>query len=30
MTTHDTKLQGREAIANGTMAFHVDKPAGFL
>ena len=29
MTTHGTRLQGREQIANGTMAFHFEKPIGF-
>lgn len=29
MSTHQTKLQGREAVARQTMAFHFDKPAGF-
>jgi ferredoxin-NADP reductase len=29
MTTHGSKLRGREQIAHGTMAFHLDKPAGF-
>ena len=29
MTTHQTRLQGREEIASGTMAFHFEKPAGF-
>ena len=29
MTTHQARLQGREAIANGTMAFHFEKPPGF-
>ena len=29
MTTHDSKLRGREKVAHGTMAFHFDKPAGF-
>lgn len=29
MTTHATRLQGREEIANATMAFHFEKPAGF-
>jgi ferredoxin-NADP reductase len=29
MTTHESRLQGREEIANGTMAFHFEKPAGF-
>lgn len=29
MTTHGSKLRGREQVAHGTMAFHFDKPAGF-
>lgn len=29
MTAHDSKLRGREQVAQGTTAFHVDKPAGF-
>lgn len=29
MSTHKTRLQGREAVARQTMAFHFDKPAGF-
>ena len=29
MTTHESRLQGREEIANGTMSFHFEKPAGF-
>jgi len=29
MTTHATRLQGREEIANATMAFHLEKPVGF-
>ena len=29
MTTCETRLEGREEIAEGTMAFHFDKPAGF-
>jgi ferredoxin-NADP reductase len=29
MSTHETRLQGREEIADGTMAFHFEKPAGF-
>ena len=29
MTTYQTKLKSREEIAEGTMAFHLEKPAGF-
>ncbi len=29
MSTHDSKLLGREQVARGTIAFHFDKPAGF-
>lgn len=29
MTAQRTVLRGRESIADGTMAFHFDKPAGF-
>ena len=29
MTTHQATLEGREEIADGTMAFHFEKPAGF-
>jgi ferredoxin-NADP reductase len=29
MIMYETKLQQREEIANGTMAFHFDKPVGF-
>lgn len=29
MSTYQTRLKGREEIADGTMAFHFDKPAGF-
>ena len=29
MTAYETRLEGREEIAEGTMAFHFDKPAGF-
>jgi len=29
MTTHSTTLRAREPVAQGTMAFHLDKPAGF-
>ena len=29
MTTHDVKLVKREEVAEGTMAFHFDKPTGF-
>ena len=29
MTTYDVKLEGREEVAEGTMAFHFDKPSGF-
>ena len=28
MTTHESRLQGREEIAKRTMAFHFEKPAG--
>ena len=30
MSTYEAKLQGREEIARGTMAFHFEKPAGFI
>ena len=30
MTMHDVVLTGREKIADGTLAFHFRKPAGFL
>jgi ferredoxin-NADP reductase len=30
MTRYETGLQGREEIATGTMAFHFEKPAGFI
>jgi ferredoxin-NADP reductase len=30
MSTYEAKLQGREEIAQGTMAFHFEKPAGFI
>ena len=30
MTTHETRLAGREDVAQGTVAFHFEKPAGFL
>lgn len=29
MAAHETALTGREAVAEGTMAFHFDKPRGF-
>lgn len=29
MSTYQARLQGREAIAEGTMAFHFEKPRGF-
>lgn len=29
MNTHDVKLASREEVAEGTLAFHFDKPAGF-
>ena len=29
MTTYQTRLKSREEIAEGTMAFHLEKPAGF-
>lgn len=29
MSTYETKLQGREDLAEGTMAFHFAKPPGF-
>jgi ferredoxin-NADP reductase len=29
MTTHQARLRAREEIANGTMAFHFEKPHGF-
>jgi ferredoxin-NADP reductase len=29
MTTYQARLRGREEIANGTMAFHFEKPPGF-
>lgn len=29
MTTYDARLEGREEIAEGTMAFHFEKPTGF-
>jgi ferredoxin-NADP reductase len=29
MSTHSVALRGREEVAEGTMAFHFDKPAGF-
>jgi ferredoxin-NADP reductase len=29
MTTYDVKLKKREEVAQGTMAFHFDKPLGF-
>jgi len=30
MSTDEVRLQGREDVAEGTMAFHFDKPAGFI
>ncbi len=29
MTIYDAKLKSREEVATGTMAFHIEKPAGF-
>ena len=29
MTTYQSRLRGREEVAEGTMAFHLEKPAGF-
>ena len=29
MTTYQSRLRDREEVAEGTMAFHLDKPAGF-
>ena len=29
MATHTVKLQARQPVAEGTMAFHLEKPAGF-
>ncbi|MGH8248441.1 MAG: ferredoxin--NADP reductase [Gammaproteobacteria bacterium] len=29
MTTYTVRLEGREEVAQGTMAFHFEKPAGF-
>ena len=29
MATYQSRLRGREEVAEGTMAFHLDKPAGF-
>jgi ferredoxin-NADP reductase len=29
MTTYEVRLEGREEIAEGTMAFHFEKPSGF-
>jgi ferredoxin-NADP reductase len=29
MTTYEARLEGREEIAEGTMAFHFEKPTGF-
>jgi ferredoxin-NADP reductase len=29
MTTYEVRLEGREEIAEGTMAFHFEKPTGF-
>ncbi len=29
MTTYDAKLRKREEVAEGTMAFHFDRPSGF-
>lgn len=30
MSIHMVKLTGHEKVADGTMAFHFEKPAGFL
>ncbi len=30
MSIHMVKLTGREEVADGTMAFHFEKPAGFM
>lgn len=30
MSTYDVKLRGREEVAEGTMAFHFEKPPGFV
>src|SRR5688572_6492251 len=30
MATLESRLRGREAVANGTIAFHFEKPAGFV
>src|SRR5262245_11042654 len=29
MSTYTVKLKGRQEVAEGTMAFHLEKPAGF-
>ena len=29
MTTYQTRLRSREEVADRTMAFHLQKPAGF-
>jgi len=29
MTTYQSRLSGREEVAEDTMAFHLEKPAGF-
>ena len=29
MTTYQSRLKSREEVAEGTMAFHLEKPAGF-
>ena len=29
MPVHETRLKGRETVAEGTMAFHFERPAGF-
>lgn len=29
MNTYDVRIEGRETIAEGTMAFHFEKPSGF-
>jgi ferredoxin-NADP reductase len=29
MNTHEARLEGREEVAEGTMAFHFERPAGF-
>ena len=30
MTTYTVRLEGREDVAQGTMAFHFERPAGFI